>query len=95
MAVSVAMLAACLSGCLVVPVSTEVYDRDCRITSRHMELQAVQVGAIASCRGQECGALLVFIGATAAASAVVSGSIVVVGNVAYWFEKQGRCNRQN
>ncbi len=85
----------CLQGCIVVPVSTEVYDRDCRIGARHMELQAVQVSAMASCRGHECGAMLVFIGATAAASAVVSGSIVVVGNVAYWFEKQGRCKRQN
>ncbi len=89
------ILLACLPGCLMVPVSTEVYDRDCHISARHLELQAVQVGAIASCRGQECGAMLVFIGATAVASAVVSGSIVVVGNVAYWFEKQGRCSRQN
>lgn len=60
-----------------------------------MELQAVQVGALGQCRGNECAALLAFMGATAAASAVVSGSIVVVGNVAYWFEKQGECRREN
>jgi hypothetical protein len=39
--------------------------------------------------------LLVAAGATAAASAVISGSIVVAGNVVYWFEKQGRCVREN
>jgi hypothetical protein len=32
-------------------------------------------------------------GVTAAASAVVSGSIAVVGNVVYWLERQGRCER--
>jgi hypothetical protein len=29
----------------------------------------------------------------AATSAVISGSVVVLGNVAYWLEKQGQCNR--
>jgi hypothetical protein len=47
-----------------------------------------------SCRNEACGAFLVAAGATLAASAVISGSIVVVGNIAYWFEKQGRCNRE-
>jgi hypothetical protein len=87
-------LTACLlAGCIMVPVTHEVYDRDCQVNAHHMTLEAVQVGAIAHCRGDECAALLVFVGATAAASAVVSGSIVVVGNVVYWFEKQGRCVR--
>ena len=84
-----------LQGCVFVPVTTEVYDPDCRIMSRKMTLQPVQVASLGSCRGNECAALLVFMGATAAASAVVSGSIVVVGQVAYWFEKQGHCNREN
>jgi hypothetical protein len=38
--------------------------------------------------------LLAAAGATAEASAVISGSIVIVGNVVYWFEKQGRCLRE-
>ncbi len=88
-------LSALLQGCVVVPVTTQVYDPDCRIMTRHMELQSVQVAAMGSCRGDECAAMLAFIGATAAASAVVSGSIVIVGNVVYWFEKQGQCNREN
>jgi hypothetical protein len=30
-------------------------------------------------------------GAVTVASAVVSGSIVIAGNVVYWFEKRGQC----
>lgn len=85
--------AALLQACVYVPVTKEVYDADCRIVSKQMELQPVQIAAINHCRHDECVAILAAATATAAASAVVSGSIVVVGNVAYWFEKQGRCNR--
>ena len=56
-----------------------VYDQDCHIEARHMTMQPVQLGAL---------------GAVAAASAVVSGSIVITGNAVYWFEKQGRCLAQ-
>jgi hypothetical protein len=87
------VVVALLQGCVFVPITTEVYDPGCHIQAKEMSMQPVQVAAFASCRGNECAALLVFVGATAAASAVVSGSIVVVGNVAYWFEKQGRCLR--
>lgn len=59
-----------------------------------MALEPVQIAAIQGCSNSGCVALLVAAGATAAASAVISGSIVVVGNVAYWFEKQGRCKRE-
>lgn len=84
-----------LQACVFVPITTEVYDPGCRVVSKTVELQPVQVATLGSCRNNECAALLAFAGATAAASAVISGSIVVVGNVAYWFEKQGRCRREN
>ena len=83
-----------LQACVYVPRTTEVYDSDCRITSRRMELQPVQIAAIHGCRHKDCAALLVAAAATAATSAVISGSIVVVGNVVYWFEKQGQCKRE-
>ena len=35
--------------------------------------------------------MLVVIGAVTAGRAVVSGSIVVVGNVVYWMERRGKC----
>jgi len=82
-----------LSACVVVPRTTEFYDADCHITTRQMRLEAVQVGVLGRCSNEGCATALVVIGATAVATAVVSGSIVVVGNVVYWLEKQGRCVR--
>jgi hypothetical protein len=89
-----ATFATLLQACVIVPVTTEVYDADCRVMARQMELQPVQIAAIAGCSNHGCVGLLVAAGATAAASAVISGSIVVAGNIVYWFEKQGRCNRE-
>ena len=84
-----------LQACVFVPRTTEVYDFDCRVSSRQMDLQAVEIGGFGRCQSRECAVILVAVGATAAASAVVSGSIVVVGNVVYWLEKQGRCQRES
>lgn len=80
-----------LQGCIYFPRTTTVYDEDCRIEARHMQLEMAQIGAFGRCSGQGCAQLLVAAGAVAAATAVVSGSIVITGNVVYWFEKQGRC----
>jgi len=91
---AIVALLACLQACVVVPRTTEVYDPDCGIMVRQMDLEAVQVASIRGCRDRECGVLLAAAGATAAASAVISGSIVIAGNVVYWFEKQGRCIRE-
>jgi hypothetical protein len=91
--VAAALLVALLQACVFVPRTIEVYDFDCRITSKQMDLQPVQIAAMIGCSSDGCAALLVAAGATAAASAVVSGSIVVVSNVVYWFEKQGGCAR--
>ena len=82
-----------LQGCVFVPRTVEVYNSDCQVMSRKMEMQPSQIAGIYGCSNADCAAFLVVAGATAAASAVVSGSIVVVGNVIYWLEKQGRCTR--
>ncbi|MBC7662518.1 MAG: hypothetical protein H7276_01780 [Caulobacter sp.] len=81
-----------LGGCVVVPVVREDgYDPGCQVWTRHMELQAVQLGMINGCNGPGCQAMvLVNLGVTAA-SAVISGSIVVVGNMAYWAERRVNC----
>lgn len=90
----IALTVAALSACVFVPRTTEVYDAGCRIQSKQMTLEPVQIAHLGQCVGSGCGALLVVAGATAAASAVVSGSIVIAGNVVYWLEKQGRCVRE-
>jgi len=79
------------AACIYLPQTTTVYDQDCRVYARQMQLQMAQVGGFARCVNEGCIALLAAAGAVTAASAVVSGSIVVAGNVVYWFEKQGRC----
>ncbi|WP_198349242.1 MULTISPECIES: hypothetical protein [Ramlibacter] len=82
-----------LQACVFVPRTAEVYDADCQIAARRMQLEAIQIASISGCNNEGCALLLAAAGATAAASAVVSGSIVVAGNAVYWLEKQGRCVR--
>lgn len=82
-----------LSACIVVPRTVERYDPECQIIARHMDLEAVQIGYISGCSNQGCATLIVAAAATVTASAIISGSIVVIGNTVYWFEKQGRCLR--
>jgi hypothetical protein len=86
-------LAVLLAACVFVPRTTHVYDRDCQIEAKQMTLDLQQVGVFAgSCYGgRECAALLVAFGAVTMASVVVSGSIVIAGNIVYWFEKRGQC----
>ncbi len=80
-----------LQACVFVPRTTQVYDAQCRMLSRHMVLQEVQVAAIGGCQNDGCVALVLAAGVVSAASAVVSGTIVISGNIAYWLEKQAQC----
>lgn len=84
-----------VSGCMVVPRTVSSYNADCQMVERRMTLETQQVGALASCHNNaECASLLAVYGLVAATSAVVSGSVAVAGNVVYWVERQGQCNRQ-
>ncbi len=56
-----------------------------------MIIELQQIGTFGHCANEGCVSLLVFLGAVTAASAVVSGSIVVAGNAVYWLEKRGQC----
>jgi hypothetical protein len=90
---AVAALAAGLlaTGCVIVPVRTDSYDPDCRLVTHHVELQPVVLAQIGQCNGQGCEVLVLSALGVTAVSAVVSGSIAVVGNVAYWAEHQAGC----
>ena len=83
--------ATCLSGCVYLPVTTQVYEPDCQVMRNRMELQEVQLAQIDRCANQGCVALVVSAGIVTAASVVVSGSIVVAGNIAYWLERPNGC----
>ena len=79
------------SACIVVPRTETGYDPDCRITTHRVVLDMVQIGRINNCSyKQDCIAIVIGLGVTAA-SAVVSGSIAVVGNMAYWAEQRSGC----
>lgn len=88
-------LLALLQACMVLPRTTQVFDPECQVVTNHMVLEAVQVAAIQQCANEGCVALIVGAGIFSAASAVISGSIVVAGNIAYWFEKQSQCRRES
>ena len=88
-----AVLVCGLQGCIVVPQTREVYDFNCKVLTKEVVLETAVIGRFQGCAGEGCVALLVATGAVTAATAVVSGSIALVGNVAYWIERQGRCSR--
>jgi starvation-inducible outer membrane lipoprotein len=86
-----ALACALLTGCIVVPAAIDTYDADCQLMARHLVLQPVQIAAIQHCSNQGCIALIVAGAATAAATAIVSGSVVIVGNAASWIERRANC----
>jgi hypothetical protein len=77
------------SGCVVAPVTTESFDPDCRVVVHHMELQNVVAFQLRGCQDSSCQ--LAVLASVYAASAVISGSIVLIGNVVYWGEHQVKC----
>ena len=79
------------TGCVIVPVQVEDYDPGCRLVTHHIELQPVVLGQLNSCSGQGCEALVLASLGVTAVSAVVSGSIAIIGNVAYWAEHRAGC----
>lgn len=83
-------LSAILSGCAV-PRTVDYYDEDCGIVSRKMVLETTEAVPLVSCSNQTCAAQILAQVAGFALSTVVSGSIVVIGNVAYWAERQRNC----
>lgn len=90
-ATNLLLLPLLLSACVVVPRTEIVFDDDCKIQKRQMVLDVQQIGWFGGCANEGCVALLVGAGAVATASAVISGSIAVIGNVVYWLERRGQC----
>ena len=79
-----------LSGC-VTPNVVHVYDPKCQIMTRKVELTLQKVQALDACSNHECAAQVLGGAVSLAASTVVSGSVALVGNVAFWLEKSVNC----
>lgn len=80
-----------LGGCIVVPRTAEVYDPQCRTMVRQMVLETTVIGAIGHCHNDGCAVMLASMGIVSAASAVVAGSVAIIGNIIYWAERRGQC----
>jgi hypothetical protein len=78
---------------MVMPRTIEAYDPDCHVAYRKITLDVEQVKAFPGpcSTNNACAGILVILGVVGAGSAVVSGSIAIVGNVAYWAEHQANC----
>ena len=79
-----------LVGCAY-PKTVRAYDEECQIVAREMVLDLTDPNASRTCGSNGCVGQLVLEAAVLAASTVVSGSIVVAGNVVYWLEKRRNC----
>ena len=80
-----------VSSCVYTPKEVVVYDEKCDIVVKHLMLEPKQVISLTNCENEQCYASILGTGIVSAGSIIISGSIVVTANVAYWFEKQAQC----
>ena len=84
----ISVIALMLSACAYYPKQVDVYDPDCKTKHKKLVLAKDESNMhIASCENEACIANLL----TIPLQALVAGSIVITGNIIYWFEKEGTC----
>lgn len=88
-----------LCSCAVVPEFTEKFDKKCQTVQKKVELSIEEAGVFdkLECSDKDdcksmflakvIGSALVF-----PVSAIISGSIAVIGNTIYWVEEYGQCS---
>jgi len=97
------LLSTILCACIVVPKKVSGYDSKCKVATKKIELTMEEVENFNDldlyCTHVDCGTEFVGIIATSAlvttTSAIISGSIALVGNTLYWAENQGQCANIN
>lgn len=76
------------SACAYYPKQVVVYDSDCNVNYKKLILKKDKSNMrVGKCENEACIASLL----TIPLQALVAGSIVVAGNIVYWFEKEGTC----
>lgn len=91
------LLSSAISACMVVPEKVASYDEKCKVSTEKIELSVEQMQLFdeVDCLSKSCKAeLLSALFATTlvtTTSAIVSGSVALVGNTLYWMESQGKC----
>jgi hypothetical protein len=99
------LLSTTLCACIVVPNKVTSYDSKCMVATQKIELTVEQVETFHDldmglhCISYDCKTELLGIIASSAfvttTSAIVSGSIALIGNTLYWVESQGKCPNIN
>jgi hypothetical protein len=83
------LLVASVSACVVYPKAGPDHLSKCGRVSRHLELDKID-GDASRCVQERpsCLGALIVIGA---ATTIVSGSIVIIGNTIFWMEESAEC----
>ncbi|WP_062067332.1 hypothetical protein [Cellvibrio sp. OA-2007] len=91
------MLSCSIGACVVTPKKAASYDEKCMVSTQKIVLTTEQMRTFdnvdcltKSCKSELTGALVVAT-LTATTSAIVSGSVALIGNTLYWLESQGEC----
>lgn len=80
-----------VNACVYYPTTDKRY-HNCTIITKKLTLDHTDLHVTPhSCKDEECLGQLIIIAGVPATTFVVSGSIVVVGNVLHWMEKEGTC----
>lgn len=81
------------AGCLFTTEVVTRYDAECQIEVRHVVLNSHPFDLVLPqpCNDELCLYLLAGEALLVPVSAVVSGSVVLIGNTVFWMEKHGRC----
>jgi len=90
----VMLLAGALNACGFMPVTQtdHKYAEECGVITKAWKLDTWGASdnlSISGCSDPEC--LLLFM-SVPAATAIISGTIIAIGNTVHWLEKQGKCD---
>lgn len=91
------LISASLGACVVAPKKVASYDQNCMVSTQKIVLTTEQLQEFnnVNCMTNSCRAEFIEAAATSVlvttTSAVISGSIALVGNTLYWLESQGKC----
>lgn len=99
--VAITLLTSSVCACVVTPKKVASYDEKCMVSTHKIELTVEQINlfndvhCISNSCKMELTSALVTSALTTATSAVVSGSIALLGNTLYWAESKGKCPNFN
>jgi len=82
-----------LQACAFYPKTQYTQDVErCDLTFKKLKMDVTDSKIQCQGGGNSAGACVILAGVISGGSAIVSGSIVLVGNSLHWLEKQGKCD---